>query len=155
MDKSIWLRKHRGEGQPAVSRHAKLITSQQHYCTIKYSTNTSCLLRVTSTTPLLPNTFCCVCVCVWIHAMNSWYNVNLVHILGFKTLWPNLTSKKPYNQIPNKNTYPNTELRIVFIEHTTTVTILLLQIATVQVNCMCTIMLKTQPDALLYWPYCV
>ena len=34
--------------------------------------------------------------------MNSWHNVNLVHILGFKMLWPNLKSKKPITKSPTR-----------------------------------------------------
>jgi hypothetical protein len=41
-------------------------------------------------------------LCVWIHTINSWHNVNLVHILGVKTLWPNLTSKKPITKSPTR-----------------------------------------------------
>lgn len=104
MDKSIWLKRHRGEDQPAVSLCAKLITSQQYYCTIKSCINIACLLRVIPTTPLLPISFPCMCVCVWTHVMNSWHNVNLVHILGFKMSWPNLTSKKPPN--PQQEHFP-------------------------------------------------
>lgn len=102
VDKTTWWRRKRGEGQPAVSLCSKLITSQQYYCTIEYSINTACLLRVTPNTPLLPITFSCV----WTHAMNSWHYVYLLHILELRCydqIWQVIS----LNQIPNKNTFPN------------------------------------------------